>query len=311
MKILDNSDKYLLSRLPIIASEKLNKEIKEIKFIGGGSFGRVYKTVLSDGRCIALKAYRVQGSQDREAEQLRILAENTAVKMPEVLFTYEDEGTALLAMSFVEGVNALSPAFLLKSKKQKEIFASDVINGMLGWHSVKGEKFGSLTEPSYDSWYEYYRKEKQEPWLKALGELCEKGSFSRKRLGLLKEATELFNSLPEEKSEPVLIHGDLNIMNIMADRKSFTLTAFIDPCGSMWADREYDLFQLRNMWGDAYGLYETYKEKHPLSEFTDFRVAYYAAMHEASMRLSGGIAITFWEDLNNMRLRREMKKIRK
>lgn len=311
MKILDNSDKYLLSRLPIIVSEKLNEGIKEIKFIGGGSFGRVYKVVLSDGRCIALKAYRVQGSQDREAEQLRILAENTAVKMPEVLFTYEDEGTALLAMSFVEGVNALSPAFLLKSKKQKKEFASDVIDGMLGWHGVKGEKFGSLTEPSYDSWYEYYRKEKQEPWLKALGELCEKGSFSRKRLGLLKEATELFNSLPEEKSEPVLIHGDLNIMNILADRKSFALTAFIDPCGSMWADREYDLFQLRNMWGDAYGLYGTYKDKHPLSEFTDFRVAYYAAMHEASMRLSGGIAITLWEDLNNMRLRREMKKIRK
>lgn len=311
MNILDNSDKHLLPLLPQIVSDKLGVQTGAVKFIGGGSFGRVYKTVLSDGRCIALKAYRVQGSQDREAEQLRILAENTAVKMPEVLFTYEDEGTALLAMSFVEGVNALSPAFLLKSKKQKEKFASDVIDGMLGWHSVKGEKFGSLTEPSYDSWYEYYRKEKQEPWLKALGELCEKGSFSRKRLGLLKEATELFNSLPEEKSEPVLIHGDLNIMNIMADRKSFTLTAFIDPCGSMWADREYDLFQLRNMWGDAYGLYETYKEKHPLSEYADFRVAYYAAMHEASMRLSGGIAITLWEDLNNMRLRREMKKIRK
>lgn len=311
MKILDNSDKYLLSRLPIIVSEKLNKEIKEIKFIGGGSFGRVYKAVLSDGRCIALKAYRVQGSQDREAEQLQILSENTAVKMPEVLFCYEDEKTALLAMTFVKGKNALSPEFLLKSRKKKEKFASDVIDGMLGWHSLTGEKFGSLTEPSYDSWYEYYRKEKQEPWLKALGELCEKGSFSRKRLGLLKEATELFNSLPEDESEPVLIHADLNIMNIMVDRKSFALTAFIDPCGSMWAHREYDLFQLRNMWGDAYGLYETYKEKHPLSEFTDFRVAYYAAMHEASMRLSGGIAITLWEDLNNMRLRREMKKIRK
>lgn len=311
MNILDNSDKHLLPLLPQIVSDKLGVQTGAVKFIGGGSFGRVYKAVLSDGRCIALKAYRVQGSQDREAEQLRILAENTAVKMPKVLFTYEDEGTALLAMSFVEGVNALGPAFLLKSKKQKEIFALDVINGMLGWHSLTGEKFGSLTEPSYDSWYEYYRKEKQEPWLKALGELCEKGSFSRKRLGLLKEATELFNSLPEDESEPVLIHADLNIMNIMADRKSFALTAFIDPCGSMWAHREYDLFQLRNMWGDAYGLYETYKEKHPLSEFTDFRVAYYAAMHEASMRLSGGIAITLWEDLNNMRLRREMKKIRK
>lgn len=309
MNILDNSDKYLLPLLPRIVSDRLGTEVKEINFLGGGSFGRVYRASLYDGRKIALKAYRIQGSQHREAEQLVILAENTAVKMPEVLFTYQDEGTALLAMTFVEGENALNPAFLLKSKKQKKAFASAVIDGMLDWHSVKGEKFGSLSEPFYENWYEYYREEKQKPWLEALSALCEKGKFSRKKLSLLKEATELFNSLPEEKSEPVLIHADLNIMNIMADSKTFALTAFIDPCGSMWADREYDLFQLRNMWGDAYGLYKTYKEKYPLSEYADFRVAYYASMHEASMRLSGGIAITLWEDLNNMRLKKEIKKL--
>ncbi|MBE6775135.1 MAG: hypothetical protein E7543_02985 [Ruminococcaceae bacterium] len=311
MNILDNSDRHLLPLLPEIVYEKLGTRVRELKFIGGGSFGRVYRAVLSDGRKIALKAYRVQGSQEKEAEQLTVLSENTAVKMPEVLFTYEDESVALLAMTFVEGENALNPAFLLKSKRKKEAFASEVIDGMLGWHSVKGERFGSLSQPAYESWYEYYRKEKQEPWLKALGELCEKGKFSRKRLGLLQEATEIFNSLPEKECEPVLIHADLNIMNIMADSKSFALTAFIDPCGSMWADREYDLFQLRNMWGDAYGLYKTYKKKYPLDEYADFRVAYYASMHEASMRLSGGIAITLWEDLNNMRLKKEMKKIRK
>ncbi len=310
MEILDNGDKYLLPILPEIVSAKLGVETKRLKFIGGGSFGRVYRADLSDGRTAALKAYRIQGSQHKEAEQLKILAENTAVKMPEVLFTYEDEKTALLTMSFVEGENALNPAFLLKGKKQKEAFASAVIDGMLGWHGVKGEKFGPLTQPPYESWYEYYRNEKQMPWLKALGDLCEKGKFSRKRFNLLKEATELFNSLPEEKSEPVLIHGDLNIMNIMADPKTLALTAFIDPCGSMWADREYDLFQLRNMWGDAYGLYKTYKKKHPLGEYADFRVAYYASMHEASMRLGGGITVTLWEDLNNIRLKKEIKKLK-
>lgn len=309
MKILDNSDKYLLPLIPGIVSDKLGAKVKKMKFIGGGSFGRVYGTDLADGRKIAVKAYRIQGSQHMESEQLKILSENTAVKMPEVLFTYGDEDTALLVMSFVEGENVLNPSFLLKGKKQKKAFASAVIDGMLGWHRVKGEKFGALSSPSYESWYEFYRKEKQEPWLKALEELSEKGKFSRKRLELLKKATELFNSLPEEKTEPVLIHGDLNIMNIMADPESLSLTAFIDPCGSMWADREYDLFQLRNMWGDAYGLYKTYKEKYPLSEYADFRVAYYASMHEASMRLSGGITVTLWEDLNNIRLKKEIKKI--
>lgn len=310
MKILDNSDKHLLPILPEIISKELNKNAVKFKFIGGGSFGRVYKAVLSDGRTIAIKAYRVQGSQYEEAEQLKLLSSNTSVKMPEVLFVYEDEATAILAMSFVDGQNVLNPMFLLKNKSQKQKFANDVISGMLEWHSVTNDKFGSLSNPIYDSWYDYYKEEKQKPWLAALKELSNNGKFSKKKLQLLVEATELFNNLPEENTKSVLIHADLNIMNIMADTKTLKLTAFIDPCGSIWADKEYDLFQLRNMWGNAYGLYETYKSNSEISEFTDFRVAYYASMHEAAMRLKGGLIMPLWEDLNNSRLKREIKKLK-
>lgn len=309
MKILDNSDKHLLAILPDIITEKLNKEAVKIKFIGGGSYGRVYKVFLSDGETIAVKGYKLQKMHTEEAYQLDFLAKNTSVKMPTVLFTYEDDNTAILAMSFVEGQNVLNPVYLLKSKSQKQRFADEVISGMLEWHSVTNDKFGSLSNPTYDSWYDYYKTERQEPWLKALKELSDNGKFSKKKMLLLYDATKLFNDLPKENTTPVLIHADLNIMNIMADPKIFKLTAFIDPCGSIWADREYDLFQLRNMWGDAYGLYETYKRRYPLSKFTDFRVAYYGAMLEASMRLKGGHVIPLWEDLNFARLKKEMKKI--
>ncbi len=310
MKFLDNSDKHLMSVLPDIISEKLNKKAESFRFIGGGSYGRVYKAVLSSGEVIAVKGYKLPGMHTEEAQQLRMLADNTSVRMPEVLFTYEDNNTAVLAMSFVEGQNVLNPLFLLKSKAQKQSFADEVISGMLEWHGVTNDKFGSLSDPAYDTWYDYYKSEKQEPWLKGLKELSDKGKFSKKKLELLYRATELFNNLPQENTKPVLIHADLNIMNIMADPKTLKLIAFIDPCGSIWADREYDLFQLRNMWGDAYGLYETYKRKCKTSEFTDFRVAYYGAMLEAAMRLKGGHTVPLWEDLNFARLKKEMKKIR-
>jgi len=310
MKILDNSDKHLLPILPEIVLKELGKNVDKFKFIGGGSFGRVYKAVLSDGRTIAIKAYRVQGSQYEEAQQLKLLSGNTSVKMPEVLFTYEDEETAILAMTFVDGQNVLNPMFLLKSKSQKQKFANDVVAGMLQWHNVTNDRFGSLGNPVYDTWYEYYKKEKQEPWLAGLNELTQKGKFSKKKLQLLIEATELFNNLPEENTKPVLIHSDLNIMNIMADPKTLKLNAFIDPCACMWADREYDLFQFRNMWGDAYGLYEAYKEKYKLSEYADFRVAYYGAMNEAHCRLGGGLIMPLWEILCNNRLKKEMKKLK-
>lgn len=310
MRILDNSDKHLSSIIPNIVLEKLNKKVVSLRFIGGGSYGRVYKTVLSSGEIIAVKGYKLHKMQLEESQQLRILSEHTSVRMPEVLFTYEDEDTAVLAMSFCPGQNALNPIFLLKSKHQKQKFADDVIAGMLEWHSVTNDKFGSLSNPVYGSWYDYYKEEKQKPWLVALKKLSNNGKFSKKKLQLLLEATQFFNSLPEENTTPVLIHGDVNIMNIMADTKTLKLTAFIDPCGSIWADREYDLFQLRNMWGDAYGLYETYKRNCKTSEFTDFRVAYYAAMHEAAMRLKGGHIVPLWEDLDFARLKKEMKKLK-
>ena len=310
MKILDNSDKHLLPLIPQIVLNKLGKAVDELKFIGGGSFGRVYKAVISDGSVIAIKAYKLQGDQYGEAEQLKILSENTSVKMPEVIFTYEDDETAILAMTFVEGQNVLEPIFLLKSKEQKKAFAEAVVAGMLEWHSVTNDKFGSLAAPEYNTWYDYYRKEKQEPWMKGFRELVKNRKLSKNRLKVLEEATEIFNSLPEEDSEPVLIHADLNIMNIMADPKTFELIAFIDPNGCMWADREYDLYQFRNMWGDAYGLYKTYKEKYPHSKYADFRVAYYGAMHEVSMRLKVGHVLPLWEDLNVRRLKKEMKKLK-
>ena len=310
MKLLDNGDKHLLPLIPQIVLDELHKAVDELKFIGGGSFGRVYKATLADGEVLAVKAYKLQGDQYNEAQQLQLLSENTTVKMPEVVFTYEDAETAILAMTFVEGKNVLELPFLLKNKAQKKAFAEDVVAGMLQWHKVTNDKFGSLSAPEYDSWYDYYRKEKQEPWIKGFTELTKNGKLSKNRLNVLIEATEIFNSLPIEDSQAVLIHGDLNIMNIMADPKTLQLIAFIDPCGSMWADREYDLYQFHNMWGDAYGLYETYKSKYQLSPYADFRVAYYGAMHEVSMRLKVGHVIPLWEDLNIRRLKKEMRKIK-
>ena len=185
MKFLNNSDKHLMAVLPDIIFEKLNKKAVNFKFIGGGSYGRVYKTTLSDGEIIAIKGYKLEGMNQEEAYQLCFLSKNTSIEMPEVLFTYEDNDTAILAMTFVEGQNVLNPIFLLKSKSQKQKFADEVISGMLEWHSVTNDKFGGLSNPVYDSWYDYYKKEKQEPWLKALNELTENGKFSKKKMRVL------------------------------------------------------------------------------------------------------------------------------
>lgn len=302
------NDKFLLRKLPKIAEEQLNTKISDMKFIGGGSFGKVYKCTKSDGETIILKAYHVSGMETTEANQLQMLGKNTSVKMPKVYFTYNDDEIAVMCMSFIDGKNALDPSFLLKSKSQKQKFANDVVDGMLQWHNVKGEKFGYLENAAYDSWKEFYLENKVEKDLAGLKKLMDEGKYSKKNYDLLCRGLDIFKNVVNEPEYPVLIHGDLNIMNIMADPKDMKLTGFIDPCGSMWADNEYDLFQFLNMWGNAYNLYDTYKSKCKMSEHCDFKVAFYGALHENSMRLKGGLIVPVWEIQNNNRLKRVMKK---
>ncbi len=302
------NDKFLLEEIPKIANKHFNTSVNELKFIGGGSFGKVYKATKADGETIILKAYYIKGMETTEAQQLKVLGENTSVKMPKVYFTYSDDEIALLCMSFIEGKNALDPTFLFKSKKQKQSFANEVVDGMLEWHSVKGQKFGYLENAIYDSWKDFYIENKVSRDLAGLKKLMDEGKYSKKNYDLLCRGLDIFKEIVDEPESPVLIHGDLNIMNIMVNQKNMKLTGFIDPCGSMWADREYDLFQFLNMWGNAYKLYDTYKARCKMSEHCDFKVAFYGALHENSMRLKGGLIIPVWEIQNNSRLKNAMKK---
>ena len=302
------NDKFLLEKIPKIAEKHFNSPVNGLKFIGGGSFGKVYKATKTDGETIILKAYYIKGMETAEAQQLKTLGENTSVKMPKVYFTYSDDEIALLCMSFIEGKNALDPSFLLKSKAQKHSFANEVIDGVLQWHNVKGEKFGYIENAIYDSWKDFYIENKVSRDLAGLKKLMDEGKYSKKNYDLLCRGLDIFKEVTSEPESPVLIHGDLNIMNIMVDPKSMKLTGFIDPCGSMWADKEYDLFQFLNMWGNAYKLYDTYKARCKMSEHCDFKVAFYGALHENSMRLKGGLIIPVWEIQNNSRLKNAMKK---
>jgi hypothetical protein len=106
---------------------------------------------------------------------------------------------------------------------------------------------------------------------------------------------------------PVLIHGDINIMNIMADPKSMHLTGFIDPSEAIWAAREYGLFQLQNMWGNHFGLYEAYKAQHKLPPHSDFVIACYGAINESRAWLTCGMQVAAWQCLWNQRLKKALQ----
>lgn len=291
-----------------VLEERLSCKVTEIKYIGGGSFGYVYKARIDKApHTVIMKACRTGGMCVREAKELTLLGDNSLMKVPEVYFTFL--GTAdipldFICMEMVPGHNCFTDLTkLFASKRAKLAFADQVTAAMREWHCITNDTFGLVEDPRFDTWLDYYKPFALDI-LQTARELTKQKKLQKSVLRVMESAFSAFDfifSEPVEKAS--LIHGDLNVMNIMADGK-LNPVAIIDPLESKWGDREYDLFQLRNLTGDCFYLYKTYKSKYPVSEKCDIKIAFYALYHEVYCFILSGRR----DDLLLLPLVRRMKK---
>lgn len=284
----------------------------QIKYIGGGSFGYVYKAELPVMPYIlTVKACRVAGMQHNESAALKKLAERSLVHIPKVYFTFDatDEiPMDFIIEEFVNGTDCFTDfSKLFLSKKRKAKFADAIADCLANWHSVTCNKFGSLDFPEYDNWLDFYRPFAQDI-LQTAAELNRKKRLKDSALNVMQTAWKNFDYIfSEPVKEASLIHGDLNVMNVMSDKR-LNITAIIDPLECKWADKEFDLFQLRNLTGECFGLYEAYKRKYPVSEKCDLKCAFYAVYHEVYCLISTGTNTEIILAAAVKRLKRELKK---
>lgn len=275
-----------------IVSSYYSSNIISINYLGGGSFGMAYKIVQDKEPFILVaKAYKVSGMHKKESFDLNLLNKNTIIKYPKVYFTHdanENINFDLMCMEYIEGKNVLNSFLLLfKSKKQKQYFAEKIVASMLETHSHTSEKFGSVEHPTYSTWLDYYK-----PFATSIFEeakrLEQNKKLSKYILDAMSLAYEKFDEIfCEEVSCASLIHGDLNVMNIMV-KKPFTITGIIDPLNSIYGDREYDLFQLNNLTGKCFYLYKTYKKQYRVSKNCDIKCAFYGLWNEVYCYIKSG-----------------------
>lgn len=233
---------------------------------------------------------------EKEIYDLQLLAANCTVKIPRVLFSRKADGEIPVdcyGMELIEGSNAVfSLGLLLKSKRNRKQFADEVTTALHNIHCCKNEKFGDTLCPTYSRWLDFYKPYAEQILIIAEEMFC-KDELPEKVIGTMRAAWEKFDIIfSEEVGEACLIHGDLNIANIMVDKKH-KLSGFIDPLNSMYADREYDLFQFDNLSGKLFYFRETYIKKYGASKFCDAKCAFYGLFHEVYSYIKSGMLVNF------------------
>lgn len=268
--------------------------IKKIKCLGGGSFGMAFLVVTATDEFV-IKFLRAKNMLDDEVASLDILSKNCKVSMPKVLFFRKSDNKIpldLYAMTKICGKNAFfSYGFLFASKAKRMQFAEDVTTALYQIHQVKNDKFGSILNPNYNTWLDYYR-EFAFCVLEKARELYSCNQISSKIMQTMEEAWTKFDIIfSEEVSEACLIHGDLNIANIFI--KNGKLSAFIDPLNCMYADKEYDLFQFDNLTGKRFKLSQTYLKKYGASKYCKEKLAFYGLWNEVFCYIKSGVLVSF------------------
>lgn len=264
------------------------------KYIGGGSFGRAVEVRFVDGDEKIFKFLCAPGMLGKEVFDLKLLKKNCSVRIPEVLFVREKGGgipVDFYCMDKIDGKPAFTDIGLFfGSKRKRKEFAREVTEGLYSIHSAVSDKFGDTMRPAFASWRECYGEFAEEV-LSEANKLVSAGELPARITDAMRSAWARFGDIfAVEPDKAVLIHGDLNVLNIMVDG-AHRVSGFIDPLNSMYADREYDLFQFRNLTGKRFGLAETYFDNYGASDMCETKLAFYGLWNEVYCFVRSGVLI--------------------
>ena len=272
------------------------KSVANAKYLGGGSFGKAFDTCFSDGSHIVVKLLRAKDMLEKEVNDIKLLQSCCSVTMPEIVLSRAADAAIPVDCYGMERLGG-KPAFtdlglLLAKKADKLAFADEVVQALHSIHECKSAKFGDTANPIYDTWVDCYKPFAAQV-LERAEELHAAGQLADKIVFAMRSAWEKFDIIfSENVEEACLVHGDLNTMNILVD-KNHRISGFIDPLNSMYADREYDLFQFNNLNGKRFSLCDTYRQKYGESKFCESKLAFYGLWNEVFCYIKSGVLIGF------------------
>ena len=293
-----------------VLSGYFNCGISKIKYCGGGYFGYVYYAEISvKPYRVVIKACLADEMCENEARDLKLIGKGCPVAVPEVYFTIKASKSIpidFICMQYMQGGTYAGIGMFLafQSKAAKAAYADKVTDALLFWHSQTNEYYGLTGNAVYTDWFDYYRPLA----LDILNSSQERTDLVSNDVSLLmRQAFDKFDvTFFEPVDKPSLVHGDLNVWNILCD-KNLKVTAIIDPLESKWADREFDLFQLRNQTGDKLDLYYTYKRKYKTSKNCDIKCAFYGLFNEVYCTIKANLPL----NENNFYYKRQKKELDK
>ncbi len=241
-------------------------EIQQLNTLGKGFYAQTFYAKGPD-QDYCMKIHNDELMAEKEFAQLTVLSQHCGwVRRP-----LQREGR-LLVLPFVPGVCMDQPDL---TNTNAQALCGQVATALVELHRIL---------PSVEvDWQQEYLS-----WIDKLKfELStQTPDWVHQQLTISTKTLEHF-FIPVKDDQASLIHGDINVWNILIDPKSHQLTGFIDPFESGFFHRELDLIHLDCARKDL-ELLKTYQDLFPLTQGWRERMAIYGFCNDIYHHLLTG-----------------------
>lgn len=290
-----------------IVEEKLSCRVSDIRHIGKGASGEVFRLSFDKEPFDAVvKISRFRDLIEKEFESIEFISSRVECKLPKLYFLHSDKDFSLMCMEYIKGISGESRR--LHYKLNKKNLANSIVDNLLKIQSVHHDKYGPYDNAVFDTWYAYYSGFAKEIYDFSKTANTE-NHLSDDVMHAVKISYEKLNEILSEcNAVPTLIHGDYWLPNFIVHPETMELAGVLDPFNVMWAEPEYELFCLTVGYGKQLHLYENYKSKVKTSSLCDVKLELYSLYNELLWYKKLG---NINESYLKMRSRRLLKKMKR
>lgn len=228
---------------------------------------------------MAVRYFSQPGLAEQEARKLMLLRQKGTVHVPTVYGVVLSERPPFHELLLVERLGGISAEVPAHSAQQWDSLEQQIIDGLSAWHSQSADGMSGYIDSSQNlSWPDWYFQ-----YTSVLFSLLQQkrpSVISADDQQILHRTQVRHDELFADLSQPnVMIHGNLELKNIIKDSHTDRLLAMVQPGRMLWAPAEYELFRL---WTEAAGqsLVLAYRQRYPLDEGFIWRSALYRLWYE-------------------------------
>lgn len=257
-----------------IVHDQLNLTAQSIESLGGGSINEVYKVACQTGEVLLAKTQ--QGADQSyfkvEANGLSDLAKSKAIRVPEVIGIFENEGSVILLMEYISTGNKPSD-YDERIGHQIANLHRHQSNDQFGFR--ENNLIGATPQKNQfcDHWAEFWITQRMEPQFRWATKNGYFNSADQKLLSKYLDCVEEFLSI---NASPSLLHGDLWSGNHFADEEGNPV--LIDP--AVYYGHHEAEFGMTRLFGSFGSRFESaYQEVMPFADGYEIRFEIYKLYH--------------------------------